>query len=223
MMTRREAFSSLASAAAAAAVARVMPAAAQRAAATGGDLGPRENFAVEHEIGHRFRIDPAALPMPGLQPSASNGPRTVAYTGQGLTVPPGFAATAFATGIPNPRRLLILSSGDVLVATQSQGEVTRLHDDGSGRAPARERYAGGLNEPYGLAWRGSELLVADQDGIWRVPSPGARPEPVTRRGVFGADSGHNNRPIATDPRTGALFAGVGSMGNIAVEPAPKAT
>ena len=52
---------------------------------------------------------------------------------------------------------------------------------------------------------------------------GARPEPVTRQGVFGADSGHNNRPIAIDPRSGALFAGVGSMGNIAVEPEPKAT
>src|SRR5207245_4147401 len=30
-------------------------------------------------------------------------------------------------------------------------------------------------------------------------------------------------PIAIDPRSGVLFAGVGSMGNIAVEPAPKAT
>ena len=74
-----------------------------------------------------------------------------------------------------------------------------------------------------MAWRGNELLVADQDGIWRVSGPGARPEPVTRRGVFGADSGHNNRPIAIDPRSGALFAGVGSMGNIAVESEPKAT
>ncbi len=55
------------------------------------------------------------------------------------------------------------------------------------------------------------------------PVPAQRPELVTRQGVFGADSGHNNRPIAIDPRTGALFAGVGSMGNIAVEPEPKAT
>src|SRR4051812_26975804 len=112
MMTRREAGSFLASAAAVAAVAGAMPAAAQRTAATGGDLEPRENFAIEHEIGHRFRIDPAALPAPGLQASASNGPRTVAYAGQGLTVPPGFTATPFATGIRNPRRLLVLSNGD---------------------------------------------------------------------------------------------------------------
>src|SRR3954462_5174970 len=127
IMTRREAVSSLASAAAAAAGARVMPAAAQRAAATGGDLGPRENFAVEHEIGHRFRIDPAALSPPGLQPSAVNGPRTVPYAAQVLTVPPGFTATRFAAGIRNPRRLLLLSNRDVLVAQQSEGQITLLH------------------------------------------------------------------------------------------------
>ena len=123
--------------------------------------------------------------MPGLQPSASKRAADCRVCRAGADVPPGFTATAFITGIPNPRRLLILSNGEVLVAQQSQGQVTRLHDDGSGRSVARERYAGGFNEPYGLAWRGSELLVADQDGIWRVPSPGARPEPVTRRACSG--------------------------------------
>jgi glucose/arabinose dehydrogenase len=183
----------------------------------------RANFAAEHEIGRRFRIDPASLPSPGLERSVRNGPRAVSYAGQLLNVPPGFTATPFATGLRNPRRLLVLPNGDVLVAQQSEGEVLLLRDNGSGRAASRERYAGGFNGPYGLAWRGDELLVADQDGIWRVPGPGARPVPITRSGVFGADRGHNNRPIAIDPRSFALFAGVGSMGNIAVEPEPKAT
>ena len=31
------------------------------------------------------------------------------------------------------------------------------------------RHVEDLNRPYGLAWRNDELLVADQDGIWRVP------------------------------------------------------
>ena len=114
----------------------------------------RGNFAAEHEIGRRFRIDPASLPPPNLQRSVRNGPRAVAYAGQRLNVPPGFTATPFATGIRNPRRLLVLPNGDVLVATQSEGEVLLLRDDGSGRAASRERYAGGFNGPYGLAWRG---------------------------------------------------------------------
>jgi glucose/arabinose dehydrogenase len=206
-----------------AAVAKAFPAAAQRSSGTGGELSPRENFAVEHEIGHRFRFDPASLPPPNQRRSASNGPQTIRYSGQGLNVPPGFTATPFATGIQNPRRLLVLQNGDVLVAQQSTGDVGWLRDDGSGRAAARERYAGGFNEPYGLAWRAGALLVVDQEGIWSVPGRGARPEPVTARGVFGADAGHRNRPIAIDPRSGALFAGVGSMGNIAIEPEPKAT
>ena len=131
----------------------------------------RGNFAAEHEIGRRFRIDPASLPPPNLQRSVRNGPRAIPYAGQRLNVPPGFTATPFATGIRNPRRLLVLPNGDVLVAQQSEGDVLLLRDDGSGRAVSRERYAGGFNGPYGLAWRDGALLVADQDGIWRVSEP----------------------------------------------------
>ena len=46
---------------------------------------------------------------------------------------------------------------------------------------------------------------------------------LTRKGVFGVVGGHSNRPLAIDPKTGALFVGVGSGGNIDIEPAVKAT
>jgi glucose/arabinose dehydrogenase len=35
--------------------------------------------------------------------------------------------------------------------------------------------------------------------------------------------GHQNRHLAIDPKTGALYVGVGSSGNLGVEPEPKAT
>jgi hypothetical protein len=35
--------------------------------------------------------------------------------------------------------------------------------------------------------------------------------------------GHHNRHLAVDPKSGALFVGVGSSGNLGVEPEPKAT
>ena len=54
------------------------------------------------------------------------------YDGQTLQVPPGFTATPFATGLANPRRLLVLPNGDVLVAEQSAGYLTLLRDDGAG-------------------------------------------------------------------------------------------
>jgi glucose/arabinose dehydrogenase len=46
---------------------------------------------------------------------------------------------------------------------------------------------------------------------------------ITPKGVFGIVQGHQNRHLAIDPRTGALFVGVGSSGNLGVEPEPKAT
>src|SRR5579871_1493941 len=142
---------------------------AQVAAATT-DEALRQNFVTEHEIGRRFRIDPSNLPTPKAGPVVTNRPLTMRYDGQALQVPPGFTATPFATGLANPRRLLVLPNGDVLVAEQSAGYLTLLRDTtGSGRADWIERHVEDLDKPYGLAWQGDHILVTDQDGIWRVP------------------------------------------------------
>ena len=58
----------------------------------------------------------------------------------------------------------------------------------------------------------------------RVPTPHVvGEEMITKKGVFGIVQGHANRHLAIDPKTGALFVGVGSSGNIGVEPEVKAT
>jgi glucose/arabinose dehydrogenase len=232
-----------------------VPAVAQRVAQSASDANSAEmlaqNFKAEHEIGRRYRIDPAELPAPKTGPIVTNRVLTIPFNGQTLQVPPGFSAAPFATGLVNPRRLLVLANGDVLVAEQSAGYLTLLRDDGEGRAKWINRHVEDLNRPYGLAWQNDNLLVADQDGIWRVPHvTGAvragRPAPaqradqlppderkpvpgaygaqvVTKKGVFGIPQGHQNRPLAIDPKDGGLFVGVGSSGNIGVEPEPKAT
>src|SRR3984885_11694383 len=214
------------------------------------DTTPAQNFLIEHEIGHRFHIDAAELPTPKIRPIVTSRSLVVAYNGQVPQVPAGFTATPFATGLANPRRLLVLPNGDVLVAEQNVGYLTLLRDDGSGHAVWIDRHVEDLNRPYGLAWRDNNVLVADQDGIWNVPhNLGAlragRGEPlrvdqvppnerkpiagaygarmITKKGVFGIVQGHQNRPLAIDPKTGALFVGVGSSGNLGVEPEPKAT
>ena len=84
-------------------------------------------------------------------------------------VPPGFTVTPFAAGLTNPRRLLVLPNGDVLVAEQSAGYLTLLRSEGDGPAKWIDRHVEDLNKPYGLAWQDGNVLVADQDGIWRVP------------------------------------------------------
>ena len=89
-----------------------------------------QNFIAEHEIGRRFHVDPADLPAPKTGPIVTNRPLTMRYDGQVPQVPPGFTATPFATGLTNPRRLLVLPNGDVLVAEQSTGYLTLLRDEG---------------------------------------------------------------------------------------------
>ena len=229
---------------------------AERNTARGQDSAPKDelaqNFAVEHEIGRRFHIDPNDLPAPKTGPIVTNRSLVLPYAGQAPQVPPGFTATLFASGLANPRRLLVLPNGDVLLAEQSAGYLTLLRDDGQG-GPAKwiDRFADDFNKPYGMALRGDDVLVADQDGIWRVPLvvgalragrpvppqpaadvppdqrkpvPGAYgAEMLTKKGVFGVVAGHQNRHLVIDPKSGALYVGVGSVGNVGVEPEPKAT
>ena len=211
----------------------------------------QQNFLAEHEIGKRFQIKPEELPPPKTGPIVTNRSLTLPLSGQSPQVPPGFTATLVASGLANPRRLLVLPNGDILVAEQSAGYLTLLRDEGEGRAKWINRHVEDLNRPYGLAWRDGNVLVADQDGIWRVPHvlgavragrperartvdevvpaerksvPGAYgAEMLTSKGVFGVVQGHQNRPLAIDPKTGDLFVGVGSSGNLGVEPEPKAT
>jgi len=84
----------------------------------------KQNFLKEHELGRRIRIDPADLPAPKTGPIVTNRPLIVPYSGQAPQVPAGFTATPFATGLVNPRRLLVLPNGDVSVAEQSAGYLT---------------------------------------------------------------------------------------------------
>jgi len=206
----------------------------------------------DQELGRRFAVKAEDLPPPRTGPVVSNRPLTLDYQGQTPRVPEGFKATLFASGLQHPRRLLVLPNGDLLVAEQRVGYLTLLRDeDGDGKADWIQRHAEGFNGPYGLAWRDDHVLVADQDGIWKVPHrlgalrPGRaatdqkaedtppeqrKPTPsvvgeemITRKGVFGIVQGHANRHLAIDPRSGALFVGVGSSGNVGVEPDVKAS
>ena len=172
-MARKPGVSSIALAACTAGLLTLSPATAQQSAATakGSDTKDElaQNFAAEHEIGRRYHFEPNDLPPPKTGPIVADRSMIVPFNGQKLEVPPGFMAEPFVTGLVNPRRLLVLPNGDVLVAEQSAGYVTLLRDDGEGRAKWIDRHVEDLNRPYGLALRGDEILVADQDAIWRVP------------------------------------------------------
>jgi glucose/arabinose dehydrogenase len=245
----------IAASAVAATVAAPTPALAQQNAQTPNPTAAAPSdpaLLPDQELGRRFTVKAEDLPPPKTGPIVSSRSLTLPYKGQVLRVPEGFTATPFATGLEHPRRLLVLPNGDVIVAEQKVGYLTLLRDeDGDGKADWSERHAEGFNLPYGLAWRDGYILVADQDGIWRVPHklgalrPGRgaeqqkvedvppeqrKPSPsvvgeemITKKGVFGIVQGHQNRHLAIDPKTNALFVGVGSSGNIGIEPEVKAS
>lgn len=204
----------------------------------------------QNEIGKSYKITASDLSKPNAAESVRNPPVIVPREGAQPRVPPGFEVQLFASGLDNPRRIMFLPNGDAIVAMQEGGYLMLLRDaDKDGSAEWVQRFAGGFNAPYGLAWRDGEILVADQDGIWSVPhklgnvrasygspskasetpeeerKPQANPdrqELLTDKGVFGEVVGHRNRPLAIGA-DGRLFVGVGSGGNVGIEPEVKAT
>jgi glucose/arabinose dehydrogenase len=203
----------------------------------------------DQAIGQRFEVRVDALPKPYESTAVRNTVLTTSRGDRKPSVPEGFEVALFAESLPNPRQALVLPNGDLMVVSQGTGTLLLLRDgDKDGRAEWIQRFAGGFNRPNGLAYRNGELLVADQDGIWRlrytegsvrtsgspprsaaeVPPEQRRPEPMdgqqllTAKGVFGPAQGHSNRDIEIGP-DGRLYVGVGSLGNIGVEPEPKAT
>jgi glucose/arabinose dehydrogenase len=224
---------------------------AQQRSSTEQPTGANPASNPDQELGRRFVIKAENLPPPKSGPVAASRSLVIPYAGQAPRVMEGFTATPFITGLEHPRRLLVLPNNDVIVAEQKTGYLTLLRDqDGDGKADYIQRYADDFKAPYGLAYREGFVLVADQEGIWRVPHvSGAvragRPdqpkitdvppeqrksvpaaygqEMITQKGVFGVVAGHQNRHLAIDPKTGALFVGVGSAGNIGVEPEVKAS
>jgi glucose/arabinose dehydrogenase len=205
----------------------------------------------DQALGKRFAIAPDSLPKPKPEQAVSNPPVLVERGSRQPNVPEGFAVTLFAEKLDHPRQLLVLANGDVLLAEQQANHVLLLRDaDNDGHAEFVQLFASGFKQPYGLAYRDGEVLVADQDGIWTVKyregevraDAGYKPksaaelpeeergpkqpmdhQPLTAKGVFGGPGGHGTRSLAIDPKDGTLHVGVGSTGNLGEEPLPRAS
>ena len=191
---------------------------------------PQSLAAEGQEPGSTHRVTLNDLPEPYATPSAVNPPlkvdRPIRAT---LNVPDGFEAISFARNLNNPRYLLVGESGDVYVSESRAGRVTVLRDaDGDGRADRRAVIADGLARPHGLYIHDDTLFIADTEGVHTIPlldgNPRkAEPTRITARGALGPASGHWTRNVIVDPAGERLYVAVGSAGNIAEEPLPRAT
>ncbi|WP_111430600.1 sorbosone dehydrogenase family protein [Rhodobacteraceae bacterium DSL-40] len=167
--------------------------------------------------------------------------------GQTPVAAAGLRVNAFASGLLHPRWIEVLPNGDVLVAEAReqasppkgmmqramQATMRRAHAlgesanrislwrdaDGDGTAEIRETFLEGQNQPFGMALVDGTFYVGNTDGIVAFPyGEGAtRLTGPGRKIVDFKPGGHWTRSLIVSPDRTRIYAGVGSLTNIADE------
>jgi glucose/arabinose dehydrogenase len=189
-------------------------------------------------------VIPTAKPqgtLPTLKMPTARGWRE----GEKPTAAAGLKVNAFAVGLDHPRWIDVLPNGDVLVAESTQvasrprsvfhyamqatmrradalgvsaNRITLLRDaDGDGIAERRSAFMEDLSQPFGMALIGDTFYVGNTDGVVAFPyTAGAdRITATGRKLVAFKPGGHWTRSLLPSPDGKKLYAGVGSLSNIA--------
>ncbi|AZQ66557.1 sorbosone dehydrogenase family protein [Silicimonas algicola] len=167
--------------------------------------------------------------------------------GQTPKAAPGLKVNAFARDLKHPRWIEVLPNGDVLVAEalqeagppknlldraaqatmrraralgHSANRITLWRDeDGDGVAERREVFVENQRQPFGMALAGSTFYVGNTDGIvaFDYEDGATSLKGEGRRLVEFKPGGHWTRSLLLSPDGTKLYAGVGSLTNIADE------
>jgi glucose/arabinose dehydrogenase len=142
------------------------------------------------------------------------------------TLPNGDVLVSEANSVP--REVMRNAFDHAMVSTmrraravgESANRITLLRDrDGDGVAEVQQTFLEGLNQPFGMALVGDQLYVGNTDGVLafayeegagRLTGPG-------RRIAGFKPGGHWTRSLLASPDGRKLYAGVGSLTNIAEE------
>jgi glucose/arabinose dehydrogenase len=165
------------------------------------------------------------LPPPFATPSANNWPNVTSRpNGATLHLPPGFTISEYASGLDDPRNMLLAPNGDVLLAEPGAGRVTVLRDaNHDGVAELRYTLIDGLNEPYGLAFHAGDLYIGDVDAVVRIPyaagqtRTNAQPERIASL----PSGGHATRGIVFNRAGTKMYVSVGSASNVSAGEPPE--
>lgn len=162
------------------------------------------------------------LPAPYATKSSVN-PSEIAEAPKGFlpAVPAGFQVNLFAQKFEEPRWLGVAPNGDIFVADGSAGKIIVLRDPRhTGSAQQREEFASGIERPYGIAFHDNYVYVGNTNEVVRF-----RYDPKSSKRLGEKEhlldlprGGHWTRSLAFSSDGKHLFVGVGSHGNVAIEP-----
>ncbi|MGN6375292.1 MAG: PQQ-dependent sugar dehydrogenase [Sphingomonas sp.] len=165
------------------------------------------------------------------------------------TVPAGLHIEAVARDLKHPRNVYVLPNGDILAVESNgpnvepverpkdlimdwveskvtggggkpANRISLLRDtNGDGKADVRTVFLDHLNSPFGVVLVGSDLYVADTDGIIRYPYTTGETS-ITASGTrltdlpAGPIDHHWTKSLTASPDGSLLFVGIGSNSNI---------
>ncbi len=149
-----------------------------------------------------------AVACRGPAPAAGQG------TDDDLRVPAGFHVSVFAQNLQGVR-FLALGPGNTVYASQpGSGVIVKLPDSNhDGVADNSVIVASGLRGPFGIAFRGDTMYVAEERDVKRFDPGGAAPVTIVPNVPSG---GHSTRTILFGP-DGKLYLAVGSSCNLCDE------
>ncbi len=201
------------------------PAAAQKPDAP----GPFSDYRLERP-GASHKITVADLPPPRAAESVDNGPFLVPRPKNAVPVaPPGFKVDLYADGLSNPRLVRTAPNGDLFLAESGVGEIKVVRGvRADGRAAQVERFAAGLNKPFGIAFYPAGdapqwVYVANTDSVVRFPyvsgdlrarGPAETVVPDLPGGGHLRGGGHWTRDLAFSRDGKTMFVSVGSHSNV---------
>jgi glucose/arabinose dehydrogenase len=150
----------------------------------------------------------------------------VGTIGDRISLREGFSASLYAEDLAGARTLLFAPNGDLLVSRPRSGEVVVLAADADGdrRADSRRSLMTERHQPYGMAFHGRWLYLAEGDAISRIEFDR---ETSTTRGEFErlvtdlpSGGNHWTRTLHFGP-DGWMYLSLGSSCNVCIEEDPR--
>ena len=162
------------------------------------------------------------LPKPFTGPVVANPPEGRPSPGFMPKALPGFQVSVFARSFKEPRYLAVAPNGDVFVSDTGANTVYVLHDHGHGAASdTRTTFAENLHEPFGIAFHGDYVYIADTNEVVRFrynPKTSSRTGNQENILDLPARGMHSTRTVVFSLDGSKMFVSAGSDCNVCVEP-----